>query len=248
VYLRAPIFRRRAPIARRLRFEAMAMAEIVLNVELRERTGTGGARDTRRSGLVPGVLYGGDKDPVAITVRANEFRKALYTGKLLGHLVKLKYGSESQSVIAKDVQMHPVTDEPIHFDLYRVDEHQEIRIGVPVHFRNHEESPGLKRGGSLTVALHELLVTVAADKIPEELVVDLTGLDIGDTIRVSDVAIPAVAKAVLDPETVIASIAGMQAEEVEEPVEGAEAAAEGEEAAEGGEAEAAEASEGGGEA
>ncbi|HEV2531187.1 50S ribosomal protein L25/general stress protein Ctc [Phenylobacterium sp.] len=220
------------------------MAEIVLNVEVRESAGTGNARATRRSGLVPGVLYGGDKDPVSITMRANEFRKALYTGKLLGHLVTLQYGSEKQSVIAKDVQMHPVTDEPMHFDLYRVDAKQEIRIGVPVHFRNHEESPGLKRGGSLTVALHELLVTVAADKIPEELVVDLTGLDIGDTIRVSDVAIPAVAKVVLDPDTVIASIAGMQAEEVEEPVEGAEAAAEGEDAAEGGEA-AADASEGG---
>jgi large subunit ribosomal protein L25 len=160
--------------------------------------------------------------------------------------VTLQYGGEKQSVIAKDVQMHPVSDEPMHFDLYRVDAHQEIRIGVPVHFRNHEESPGLKRGGSLTVALHELMVSVAADKIPEELVVDLTGLDIGDTIRVSDVAIPPAAKVVLDAETVVASIAGMQAEEVEEPAEGAEAAAEGEEAAEGGEA-AAEASEGGGE-
>jgi large subunit ribosomal protein L25 len=224
------------------------MAEIVLNVEVRESAGTGNARATRRAGLVPGVLYGGDKDPVSVTIKANEFRKALYTGKLLGHLVTLQYGAEKQSVIAKDVQMHPVTDEPMHFDLYRVDAKQEIRIGVPVHFRNHEESPGLKRGGALTVALHELIVSVAADQIPEELVVDLTGLEIGDAIRVSDVAIPATAKVVLDADTVVASISGMQAEEVEEPVEGAEAAAEGEEVAEGAEGEgAAEASEGGGE-
>src|SRR3982751_5202222 len=108
------------------------MADIVLNVEVRERTGTGGARDTRRAGLVPGVLYGGDKDPVAISVKANEFRKALYTGKLLGHLVTLKYGAESQKVIAKAIDMHPVTDEPVHFDLYRVDEHQQIKLEVPV--------------------------------------------------------------------------------------------------------------------
>src|SRR5436190_13783575 len=130
------------------------MADIVLNVEVRERTGTGGARVTRREGLVPGILYGGDKGPVAISMKANEFRKALYTGKLLGHLVTLKYGKETQPVIAKAVDMHPVTDQPMHFDLYRVDVHQQIKIEVPVHFSNQEESPGLKRGGTLNVALH----------------------------------------------------------------------------------------------
>src|SRR3954454_15557114 len=104
------------------------MAEIVLNVEVRETTGTGAARAARRAGHVPGVLYGGDKDPVAIAVRANEFRKALFTGKLLGHLVTLKQGSETQTVIAKAIDMHPVTDEPQHFDLYRVDAHQTVKI------------------------------------------------------------------------------------------------------------------------
>src|ERR1700754_544367 len=148
------------------------MAEIVLNVEVRERTGTGGARVTRRDGLVPGVLYGGAKAPVAIAVKANEFRKALYTGKLLGHLVTLKYGKESQPVIAKDVQMHPVTDEPIHFDLYRVDEDQEIRISVPLHFRNQDASPGIKRGGTLNIVEHQVEVRASADSIPEELVAD----------------------------------------------------------------------------
>src|SRR3954465_7797900 len=135
------------------------MAEIVLNVEVRERTGTGGARDTRRTGMVPGVLYGGDKDPVAIAVKSNEFRKALYTGKLLGHLVTLKYGDETQPVIAKAIDMHPVTDEPIHFDLYRVDAHQQIKTNVLVHFAHQDECPGLKRGGTLNVALHEVQVS-----------------------------------------------------------------------------------------
>jgi large subunit ribosomal protein L25 len=218
--------------ARRLRFEAMAMAEIVLNVEVREGAGSGSARAVRRAGQVPGVLYGGDKDPVAISVRANEFRKALYTGKLLGHLVTLKFGAETQPVIAKDVQMHPVTDEPIHFDLYRVDAHQEIKIAVPVHFRNHDDSPGLKRGGTLNIALHDLIVSVPADQIPEELVVDLTGLEIGSNVRVADIKLPASATATIDPETVVASITGAMAEVVEEPAEGAEGAAE---AGEGGE-------------
>lgn len=167
------------------------MAEIVLNVEVRDRPGTGGARTVRREGKVPGVLYGGPLGPVSIAVRAPEFRKALYTGKLLGHLVSLKHGAETQPVIAKDIQFHPVTDEPTHFDLYRVEAHQLIRIAVPVHFRNSEASPGIKRGGTLNINLHELELMAPADQIPEELVVDLTGLEIGDAIRAIDIALPA---------------------------------------------------------
>jgi len=209
------------------------MAEIILNVEVRERTGTGGAREARRSGMVPGVLYGGDKDPVAIAVKSNEFRKALYTGKLLGHLVTLKYGQETQPVIAKAVDMHPVTDEPVHFDLYRVDEHQQIKIEVPVHFANQDEAPGLKRGGTLNIALHTLTVSCAADEIPEEIVFDLTGLDIGATIRVSDLTIPGKAEAAVEGDTVVATVAGAMAEVTEEAAEGEGAAAA--EASEGGE-------------
>jgi len=210
------------------------MAEIVLNVEVRERTGTGGARAVRGEDKVPGILYGGDRGPVPIAVKSNEFKKALYTGKLLGHLVTLKYGDEKQPVIARDVQFHPVTDAPVHFDLMRVDEHGTIKISVPVHFKNHELAPGIKRGGSLNVVRHDVEILVAADSIPEELVVDLTGLDIGDTIRASVLTLPKGAElTVTDRDFVIATIAGYK-EEVEET----EAAAEGEEGAEG-EAEAA---------
>ena len=205
------------------------MAEIILNVEVREQTGTGGARATRRDGKVPGILYGGGKDPVAISVKTNEFRKALYTGKLLGHLVTLKYGSETQPVIAKAVDMHPVTDDPWHFDLYRVDEHQQIKIEVPVHFKNQDASPGLKKGGTLSTDLHSVLVACIADHIPEEIVVDLTGLDIGDAVRVSDLKLPAGVTAAIDGDLVVASIAGAMAEVVDEAPE----AAEGEEAEEG---------------
>ncbi len=147
------------------------MADIELNVEVREKAGSGAARAVRREGKVPGVLYGGPRGPVPIAMNANAFGKALYTGKLLGHLVTLRYGEETQSVIAKDVQFHPVSDKPLHFDLFRVDENQLIRIAVPVHFRNQEASPGLKRGGTLNVARHEIELLVRADHIPAELVV-----------------------------------------------------------------------------
>jgi large subunit ribosomal protein L25 len=192
------------------------MADIVLNVEVRERTGTGGARAAREAGLVPGILYGGQLDPVAISIKEGEFNKALVTGKLLGHLVTLKYGKETQPVIAKDVQFHPVTDRPLHFDLYRVDEHQQIHIEVPVAFRNQEASPGLKRGGSLNVNLHAVEVVAAADHIPEEIVVDLTGLEIGDSIRAADLKLPTgVEVAARHRDATVASVAGAIAEEVE---------------------------------
>jgi large subunit ribosomal protein L25 len=205
------------------------MADIVLNVEVRERAGSGASRAVRREGKLPGVLYGGKDAPVAIAIKQSEFRKALYTGKLLGHLVTLRYGKETQPVIAKDVQFHPVTDEPTHFDLFRVSAHQKVRIAVAVHFRNHDASPGIKRGGTLNVNLHELELMVPADRIPEELVVDLTGLDIGDAIRAADIQLPAGAELELHVrDATVASIAtssAMQSEDAETtetPTEGEE--------------------------
>jgi large subunit ribosomal protein L25 len=200
----------------------MAMADIVLNVEVRERTGTGAARSVRNGDRVPGILYGGPLGPVPVSAASAEFRKALYTGKLLGHLIKLKHGKDVQPVIAKAVQFHPVTDKPVHFDLFRVDEHAEIRIGVPVHFKNHEASPGLKRGGALNAVRHDIEVWAKADHIPEEIVIDLTGLDIGDAIRLSQVVLPqGVRAAETNLETVVASIGGRMAEDAEAPAEGA---------------------------
>ena len=182
------------------------MAEIILNVELRDRAGTGGSRETRRQGLVPGVLYGGPQAPVNIAVKVNEFRKALYTGKLLGHLVTLQHGDQKQSVIAKAVQFHPVTDVPLHFDLYRVDEHQLIKIEVPVLFKNHDISVGMKKGGSLEVIRHTVELACPADRIPEELVIDLADHDIGDTIRISEVKLPEGVRPAQDRDFVIATL------------------------------------------
>lgn len=182
------------------------MADIVLNVEVRARSGTGGAREVRREGKVPGVLYGGKLAPVNIAVSAKDFRKSLHTGKLLGHLVTLRHGEENQQVIAKSVQFHPVTDEAMHFDLYRVDEHQLIKINVPVHFKNHEISPGLKAGGSLEVVRHDVELACSADQIPEELVIDLASHNLGDTIRMSEVKLPAGVKSAMERDFVIATL------------------------------------------
>jgi large subunit ribosomal protein L25 len=206
------------------------MAEIILNVDVRDNTGTGGARAARRSGAVPGILYGGGKAPVAISVNEKDFRKNLYTGKLLGHLVTLKYGEETQPVIAKDVQFDPVSDRPLHFDLMRVDEDQTIKIEVPVHFINEDQCAAFRQGGSLEIVRHSVEIRVRADHIPEDLIVDLANHKLGDTIRWSDLKTPAdVEPAIGDRDFVIASIKAssaakaadaMEAEAAETPAEG----------------------------
>ena len=183
------------------------MAEIILNVDIRENIGAGGARAARRTGAVPGILYGGGKAPVAISVNEKDFRKNLYTGKLLGHLVTLKYGEESQPVIAKDVQFHPVTDRPLHFDLMRVDADQTIKIEVAVHFINEDKCEAFRQGGSLEIVRHTVEISVQADHIPEELVVDLAGHKLGDSIRFSDIKLPeGVTATITDRDFMIASI------------------------------------------
>jgi len=203
------------------------MADIVLNVEVRDNSGTGAARAVRRAGKLPGVLYGGKgQAPVNIAVIAKDFRKSLHTGKLLGHLVTLKYGEETQPVIAKAVQFHPVTDEPVHFDLYRVDEHQLIKIEVPVHFKNHDISPGLKAGGSLEIVRHTVELECPADQIPEELVIDLAIHEIGDTIRISEVKLPASVKTAMDRDFVIATLKASAAAVSTDATEAAEGEAE----------------------
>jgi large subunit ribosomal protein L25 len=219
--------------------EASLMAEIILNVDVRKDVGTGGARAARREGFVPGVLYGGGEKPVAISVNEKDFRKSLYTGKLLGHLVTLKYGKETQPVIAKDIQFDPVSDRPMHFDLMRVDAKGDVKISIPVHFKNQDECAAFRQGGSLEIVRHEVEIVVRADRIPEELVVDLAGRELGDAIRMSDITLPEGAHATItDRDFMIASIKVSSAAQSEAADEAADAAAEEEAAAPEAEAEA----------
>jgi len=200
------------------------MAGIVLNVEKRERTGSGGARATRNSGLIPGVLYGGARGAIPIEIKAKDVETAIRSGKFLSHLVELSHQGEKQPVIPRAIQFHPVTDKPIHIDLYRVEENAEIAIDVVVHFKNHDASPGLKRGGVLNIVRHTIRLKVKADSIPEEIVVDLTGRDIGDSVHISQVALPPGTRtAISGRDFTIATIAGRKADT--EEVKPAEVAA-----------------------
>ena len=200
------------------------MAGIVLNVEKREKIGTGGARATRNSGLVPGVLYGGARGSIPIEINAKDVEMAIRSGKFLSHMVEIDHRGERQPVIPRAIQFHPVSDKPLHVDLYRVEENAEIAIDVVVHFRNHEASPGLKRGGVLNIVRHNLRLKCQANKIPEEVVIGLTGLEIGDSIHISQVKLPEGARpAIGDRDFTIAAIAGRKTEE--EAPAAAEAAA-----------------------
>jgi large subunit ribosomal protein L25 len=207
------------------------MAGMVLSVEKRERTGTGGARASRRAEFIPGVLYGGPRGSVPIDLKAVEVLKALRSGKFISHLIEIDHKGERQPVIPRAIQYHPVTDQPIHIDLYRVEENSVISIDVVVHFKNHEASPGLKRGGALNIVRHTIGLRVPANKIPEEIVVDLTGYEIGDSIHISKVKLPEGATPTIkDRDFTVATIAGRTAEieapaaAVAAPVEGAPAA------------------------
>jgi large subunit ribosomal protein L25 len=208
----------------------MAKNDIVLNVDVRERTGKGGAREVRRAGRVPGVLYGGDKAPVAISMDKKQILMALKSGKFISHTVTLEYKGETQLVFAQDIQHHPVTDEPEHLDLYRVEKGQLIRVAVPAHFTGMGVSPGIKRGGSLNIVRHEIELFCPADNIPESLEFDVSALEIGDAIRISGTSLPEnCTPTITDRDFTVATIAGRKAKD--EIVDEKPVAAEGEAAA-----------------
>ena len=186
----------------------------VFYCEVRERTGTGGAREARREGWVPGVLYGGGGEPVAIKLRRNEVNRAYLAGRMRSHLAKIDVLDEDglQPVIAREVQVDPVKDFPVHVDLLRVDERTRIDVEVPVRFVNEETSPGLKRGGVLNVVRHTVEVYAPATAIPEFLEADVSALDIGDVLHISAFNMPkGVEPTIKDRDFTVATIAAPSA-------------------------------------
>jgi large subunit ribosomal protein L25 len=207
-----------------------------LNATARSGTGKGAARKARREGLVPGVVYGGGQDPQAINVKYNVLFKMVKAGRFLSTLFNLKIeGQEDVRVICRNVQRHIVKDLPTHLDLMRLRRSSRVNLFIPVEFINEEDSPGLKRGGVLTVVRTEVELKVTASDIPEKLVANLDGLDIGDGITISNIEMPAGSRPMItDRDFVIANISAPSAlkssdEEEEEVVESAESADEGEE-------------------
>ena len=220
----------------------------IFHCEVRERTGTGGARATRREGWVPGVLYGGDAEPVAIRLRQKEVQLAYQAGRLRARLAKIDVPGEDgqQPVITRGVQVHPVKGTPLHVDLMRVDDKTRIDVEIQVRFVNEDDSPGLKKGGVLNVVRHAIHVYAPATAIPEVFEVNVAGLDVGDSVHASALDLPkGVTLVTTDRDFTIATIAApsalRSAEEESEAAEAAEGEGEGEApaadaAAEGGDA------------
>ena len=162
-----------------------------LKAQARSGVGKGAARALRREGLIPAVIYGNKLPPETIAISYNEAMKRIYAGGFLSHVLTIDVDGKKHQVIPRDYQLDPVKDFALHVDFLRVSAKSKINVQVPVHFINEEQSPGLKRGGTLNVVHHHLDLTVSADKIPEFIEVDLAGKDIGDTIHISNIKLPA---------------------------------------------------------
>ena len=171
---------------------------LTLSAGTRERAGKGASRHLRREGRVPAVIYGDRKDAVPIHVEERALVKMLGTGHFMNSVIMIDAGGVAIRTLPKDVQFNPVSDRPIHVDFLRIGEHTTVHVNVPLRFENEEEAPGIKRGGVLSVVRHEVELVVDAAEIPDEIVVDLTGYEVGDSIHISAVTLPKGAKSAID--------------------------------------------------
>jgi large subunit ribosomal protein L25 len=191
------------------------MAEALeLRAWTRARTGKGGARASRREGRIPGILYGDKATPQTIDVDYKAVNQQLHTGHFQSTIFMLDLDGAKTRVIPRQVQLDPIRDFPIHVDFMRVGEHSLVTVEVPVRFLNEAASPGIKRGGILNVVRHEIQVRCPADAIPEHFDVDLTGLEIGDSIHISAITLPeGVKPTTTERDFTVATIVGRAAEE-----------------------------------
>ncbi|HEY0446781.1 MAG TPA: 50S ribosomal protein L25/general stress protein Ctc [Allosphingosinicella sp.] len=219
--------------------------QLTLSAETRDRAGKGASRAMRREGRVPAVIYGEKKEPLAIHVEEKALVKILNTGHFMNSVIMVDVAGEANRTLPKDVQFHPVTDRPLHVDFLRIGEHSQVHVAVPVRFVNEEEAPGIRRGGVLNAVRHDLELICDASLIPDDVVIDLSGYDIGDSIHISQVTLPAGSKSAIEDRdftiaTIVAPSVMRQEDEAEAPASDVPTADE----AEGGEAAEGEASEG----
>jgi large subunit ribosomal protein L25 len=178
-----------------------------LTAETREGVGKGASRVLRRDGRVPAVIYGNKEEPLAIHVEAKLLARLLDTGHFMNSIVELEVGGRKIRTLPKDVAFHPVTSRALHVDFLRLAANTTVHVNVPVVFANEEAAPGLKRGGVLNVVRHELELVCDANSIPDEIIVDVTGAEIGDSIHISTVKLPqGVESAITDRDFTIATI------------------------------------------
>ncbi len=191
--------------------------QLTMSAEPRERAGKGASRALRREGRVPAVIYGDNKEPVSIHVEEKALVKALMTGHFSNSVVEVTVGGKTERTLPKDVAFHPVSDRPLHVDFMRLSKGATVHVEVPVVFINEEASPGLKRGGVLNIVRHELELVCESDKIPDDIQIDVTGYDVGDSIHISAVTLPAGSKsAITDRDFTIATVvapSGMKSQE-----------------------------------
>ena len=178
-----------------------------LNASVRTGTGKGAARQSRRDGNVPGIVFGGDTEPLPINIPFNKLLQLLKAGRFKSTLFNLKVeGHDDVRVICRDVQRHTVKDLPTHLDLMRLRRTTKINLFIPVEFLNEDTCPGIKKGGVLSLVRPEVELIVTAGDIPEKITVDLAGLDVGDVITISSVTLPKGSKTTIDRDFVIANI------------------------------------------
>lgn len=202
-----------------------------LNVQERDRAGKGAARAVRREGLVPGVIYGDNKEPTLIAMNPRdlfvEMRKPGFAMKVF----EISVGKETQKAMAQDVQMHPVRDTPVHVDFRRIGKNTVVNVAIPVQIINEEASPGIKGGGVINMVRHEIEVRARPDALPESFEIDLTGLEIGDSVHISAITMPeGVAPTITDRDFTVITLAAPTVATAADDEEDAAAAAEGEEA------------------
>lgn len=202
-----------------------------LTATLRERAGKGNARATRKEGRIPAVIYGDNKPAVMVSLDTIPMIKALHSGTFFTHLCDVIVDGQKHTVLARDVQMHPVKDHPEHVDFLRVGEKTFVTVAVPVHFTNQEKCPGVRKGGVLNIVLHEIEVRVRADKIPESIDFDLGSKDIGDAIKISDLKLANGATSLLEADSTVATIAAPTVTKEDQAEDAAAAAAAAEAAA-----------------
>ena len=204
--------------------------QLTLSAEARETAGKGASRALRREARVPAVVYGAGEAPMGVHLEEKALMKALHTGHFMNSVVMVEVGGKSVRTLPKDVSFHPVTDRPLHVDFLRISEHSKVTINVPVHFINEEASPGIKRGAVLNVVRHELELICDAAEMPDEIKVDLTGTDVGDSIHISAITLPkGVASAITDRDFTIATLvapSALKSSEGDTATEGEEAEAE----------------------